>query len=180
MTMNGIIIYGSKYGSTKYYAEKLSERTGLPAVSYNKHPEFKDRNIIIYMGGLYAGGVLGLSSTFRNFTLSDKQKLIIVTVGVSDPNQQSVISDIQNSMKDQISNQLFRRAEIYHLRGKIDYQNLSLSHRAMMALMHKSLKSVPYENQTAENQAFLDTYGKEADFTDLAFLNPIIEEINRN
>lgn len=49
-----------------------------------------------------------------------------------------------------------------------------------MALMHKSLKSVPYENQTEENQAFLDTYGKEADFTDLAFLNPIIEEINRN
>ena len=32
--MNGIILYGSRYGAARQYAQALKERTGLPAVSY--------------------------------------------------------------------------------------------------------------------------------------------------
>lgn len=37
--MNRIIIYGSKYGTTKCYADELAVRTGIKAVSYD---EIKD------------------------------------------------------------------------------------------------------------------------------------------
>ena len=33
--MKALIIYGSQYGSTKRYAERLSETTGIEAVDYN-------------------------------------------------------------------------------------------------------------------------------------------------
>ena len=32
MTMKGIILYKSKYGATKQYAEWIAERTGFPCV----------------------------------------------------------------------------------------------------------------------------------------------------
>ena len=34
--MNGIILYGSRYGASQQYAQALEGRTGLPAVSYNE------------------------------------------------------------------------------------------------------------------------------------------------
>ena len=56
--MNGIIIYGSHYGTTKQYAEELSKRTNIQAISYENVNEINNYNNIIYLGGLYAGGVL--------------------------------------------------------------------------------------------------------------------------
>ena len=38
--MEQIILYGSRYGSTRRYAEKLSELTGVPAFSYKQAPHF--------------------------------------------------------------------------------------------------------------------------------------------
>ena len=53
--MKDIILYGSQYGSTYRYAQKLSEQTGIPAVSYKDAPALSDKKIIVYLGGLYAG-----------------------------------------------------------------------------------------------------------------------------
>lgn len=175
--MKDIILYGSCYGSTRRYAEKLSEQTGIPAVSYKDAPVLSDRNTIIYLGGLYAGGVLGLAKTFRNFILRENQKLMIVTVGVADPNETENRDNIRASLQKQLSADLFGRAEIYHLRGGINYQNLSLGHRAVMALLRQSLRGTPLEKQTAENRAFMETYGGQADFTDFSALEPIIRQI---
>ena len=83
--MENIILYGSKYGSTRRYAEALAEKTGIPAVRYEDAPGLSDKKTIVYLGGLYAGGVLGLSKTMRGFSLRDGQKLILVTVGLADP-----------------------------------------------------------------------------------------------
>ena len=83
--MEHIILYGSKYGSTRQYAEALSRQTGIPALRYQDAPNLSDKKTIIYLGGLYAGGILGLSKTFRGFSLRDGQRLIIITVGLSDP-----------------------------------------------------------------------------------------------
>ena len=81
--MKNIILYGSQYGSTRRYAEKLSEQTGIPAISYKGAPGLSGMKTIIYLGGLYAGGVLGLAKTLRGVSLQDGQKLLLVTVGLA-------------------------------------------------------------------------------------------------
>lgn len=53
--MEHIIIYGSQYGSSRRYAEKLSEQTGIPAVSYKDAPDLSGRSVVVYLGSLYAG-----------------------------------------------------------------------------------------------------------------------------
>ena len=76
-----LIIYGSCYGSTKRYADKLDELTGIAAVDYKNVENINDYDRIIYLGALYAGGVTGLKKTASK--MSPEQELIIATVGLA-------------------------------------------------------------------------------------------------
>lgn len=177
--MNQVIIYGSQYGSTYRYAKQLSEQTSIMAVSYKEAPDLSGMRTIIYMGGLYAGGVLGMAKSLRGFSIQNGQKLIIVTVGLADPDESENRENIRTSLQKQLSPELIGRAKIFHLRGGIDYQKLSFGHRMMMKLLYQSLHKTPLEKQTAENRALIETYGKQVDFTDFGALEPIIQEIQR-
>lgn len=89
--MNSIIIYGSHYGTTKSYAEELSRITNIEAISFENVKEINNYDQIIYLGGLYAGGVLGMSKTLNKLNNILNKKIIIVTVGLSDPEDEENI-----------------------------------------------------------------------------------------
>ena len=78
-----IIIYGSLHGSTKRYAERLEEMTGIAAINYKDVKEIAKYDRIIYLGALYASGVMGLKKIVGR--MSQNQKLIVATVGLADP-----------------------------------------------------------------------------------------------
>ena len=46
--MNQIIVYGSEYGTTKRYAEKLSQLSGIYAIGYEDVKTKKTYSRIIY------------------------------------------------------------------------------------------------------------------------------------
>jgi len=175
--MKSVILYGSRYGSARRYAQELSKQTDIPAVSYQEAPPLSKLETIVYIGALYAGGVLGLTKTLRRQSFGEHQRLVIVTVGLADPDILQNRENIRNALQKQIPAQLYGRAAVFHLRGAIDYQALSLGHRTMMALLHRSLQKKPAEEWSEEDKALMETYGKQADFVDFASLRPIINEI---
>ena len=177
--MKSIIIYGSRYGSARRYAQELSKQTDIPAVSYQEAPPLSKLETIVYIGALYAGGVLGLTKTLRRQSFGEHQRLVIVTVGLADPDILQNRENIRNALQKQIPAQLYGRAAVFHLRGAIDYQALSLGHRTMMALLHRSLQKKSAEEWNEEDRALMETYGKQADFVDFASLRPIINEMQR-
>ena len=177
--MKSIIIYGSRYGSARRYAQELSKQTDIPAVSYQEAPPLSKLETIVYIGALYAGGVLGLTKTLRRQSFGEHQRLVIVTVGLADPDILQNRENIRNALQKQIPAQLYGRAAVFHLRGAIDYQALSLGHRTMLALLHRSLQKKPAEEWSEEDKALMETYGKQADFVDFASLRPIINEMQR-
>ena len=177
--MKSVILYGSRYGSARRYAQELSKQTDIPAVSYQEAPPLSKLETIVYIGALYAGGVLGLTKTLRGQSLGEHQRLVIVTVGLADPDIPQNRENTRNSLQKQIPAQLYGRAAVFHLRGAIDYQALSLGHRTIMALLHRSLQKKPAEEWSEEDKALMETYGKQADFVDFASLRPIINEMQR-
>jgi hypothetical protein len=68
MNKDMIIIYGSCYGTTKQYADELSGRIGCEAVSFENVRDINAYQTIIYMGGLYAGGVQGMKKTLKKLS----------------------------------------------------------------------------------------------------------------
>ena len=172
-----VIIYGSKYGTSKQYAEKLSEKTSIQSKSYKDIKDINSYETIIYIGGLYAGGVLGMSKTFKSLINYEDKNIIIATVGLADPNNIENTNAIKASIKRQLSNDIYTKASIYHLRGGIDYSKLSFKHKTMMALLYKKVKSLPEKKKTAEIKAMMETYNKQVYFVDYTCLNIIIEVI---
>ena len=173
--MEKIIIYGSQYGTTKRYAEELAGQTGIQAMSYEQVKDLSAYDMVVYLGGLYAGGVTGLPKTVK--LLNSRQKLLIVTVGLADPGDPANADHIKESLGRQIPKVLYERAEIFHIRGGIDYQKLNLKHRVMMKFMYSQLKKLPPEKQTAEVKAMIDTYGQKVEFVNLGSLKEIIKAV---
>ena len=175
--MSSIIIYGSCYGSTKQYAEELSKRTNIEAISFKNVKKINAYNTIIYLGGVYAGGVLGMAKTIKKLKDFSNKKIIIVTVGLSDPTDEVNKNNIRNNIKNQIQKEIFEKAKIFHLRGGIDYSKLNFAHKTMMKLLYNSVKNLPEEKLTAEDRAMIETYNKKIDFIDFSSLEQIISEI---
>ena len=172
-----IIIYGSKYGTAKQYAEELSKRTNIEAKTYQDIKDINKYKVIIYIGALYASGVLGMSKTFKNLSEIKNKKIVIATVGLSDPTDIKNTNNIKSSMKKQLSNGIYDNAYIYHLRGGIDYSKLNFTHKTMMNLLYKKAKKLPEEKKTAEVKAMIDTYNKKVNFVDFSSLDNIINKI---
>ena len=175
--MSNIIIYGSHYGTTKQYAEELSKITNIEAISFENVKEINDYNNIIYLGGLYAGGVLGMSKTIKKINTISNKKIIIVTVGLSDPIDEVNKKNIRDNIKRQIPKEFFEKTKIFHLRGGIDYSRLNFVHKTMMKLLYNSVKNLPEEKQTSEDKAMIETYNKKVNFVDFSSLDEIINEI---
>ena len=154
--MNSIIIYGSHYGTTKQYAEELSKRTNIKAISFKKfNQQINDYDNIIYLGALYAGGVLGMSKTLKKLNNISNKKILIATVGLSDPTDEVNKNNIRNNIKNQIPKEVLEKAKIFHLRGGIDYSKLNFAHKTMMKLLYNAVKNLPNEKQTAEDRAMI-------------------------
>ncbi len=170
-----LIIYGSRYGSTKRYAERLAEMTGTEAVEYKEAKDLDDYDRIVYLGSLYAGGVTGLKQTVGK--MSPQQELIVATVGLADPTDAANVAHIRLSIKGQIPAHFYDESRLFHLRGAIDYTKLNLKYRLMMSLLVKKVAKLPEEQQNAETKAMLDTYGKQVDFVDFSSLQPIVDKI---
>ncbi|MBR6072405.1 MAG: hypothetical protein IKP77_06235 [Acholeplasmatales bacterium] len=172
--MNRIIIYGSKYGSTEKYAKELSNRINVQTLEYNKVNNINEYDSIIYIGSLYAGGVLGMNKTFKKIKDASKKDFIIVTVGLADPTDEKNTNHIKNGIKKQITEEIYNKTKIFHLRGAIYYSKLDFKHKLMMKLLYNKAKNIPLEEQNAEIKAMIETYNKEADFINYNSLDSII------
>ena len=66
--MNGIIVYKSKYGATKKYADWIAERTGFTCVRLEDTDVKKllKYDVIIFGGGIYASGIACLPFLKKN------------------------------------------------------------------------------------------------------------------
>ena len=172
-----VIIYGSQYGSTKRYAERLSEITGIEAINYKEVKNIGDYKRIVYLGGLFAGGVMGLKKTVGKMT--SQQELVLVTVGLTDPNETTYYESIRKAIQTQLPVPFYDEHKIFHLRGAIDYSQLGFKHRLMMKMFHSMMLKKPESELTADAKTMLETYGKQVDFVDYDRLKPIVEIIEK-
>ncbi len=175
--MKSIIIYGSHYGTTKKYADELSKRTNIQSISFKEIKEINDYDNIIYLGGIYAGGILGMSKTLRNLNNISSKNIILITVGLADPNDEENINNIRDNIKKQLKSEVFKKTKIFHLRGGIDYSKLNFAHKTMMNLLYNMVKKLPEEKKSAEDRAMIETYNKKVEFVDFSSLDNIINEI---
>ena len=168
---NIAVIYKSKYGTTKQYAEWIAEEldASLFEASSIKSSSMRTYDVVIYGGGLYAGGIIGVKHIIK----SQCKSLIVFTVGVADP----AVSDYSEILAKNFTQELLSKIKIFHFRGGINYPKLGFIHKTMMAVVKKSLEKKNESERTDEDRALLETYGTEIDFSDKSTIMPLIESV---
>ena len=82
-----LIVYGSRYGHAKRYAEEFARRTGGEAVSYKELRSAEEETVVCF-GGVYAGGIKGLARVVRRLNAAKVSLFLVATVGLSDPSDE--------------------------------------------------------------------------------------------
>lgn len=174
--MKAVVVYRSVYGSTKKYAEWIAEKIGCRALERDsaEYSEIEDADIIIYGGGLYAGKVNGIEFLTSSPQRFKDKKIVLFTCGLADPAEAENHKNIMSGIRKAVPECLLERAEIFCLRGGIDYSRLGFIHRTMMAMMYKAVKK---KGVSAEGKEFIESYGKAVDFTDKEAIEPIVEYV---
>ncbi len=171
-----VVIFESKYGYTKKYAEWIASELGCPALERKKCSAETIDNFetVIYGGGLYAGGVNGIKLLTQNRQLLADKHVILFTCGLADPDDPENVKRIRAALSKTIPQELLVKMQVFHFRGGIDYSRLSLTHRAMMSMLRKMLLKKDEGKLSDEDRTLLDTYGESLDFTDHDSIFPLI------
>lgn len=172
--MTSVVIYGSRYGTARQYAEELARRTGIEACQCGSVGDINQYDAIAYVGALYAGGVLGMRKALAGLSGCEGKTIAIATVGLADPTDPENVESIEEGMRRQLPGEVFEAARIFHLRGGIDYSRLGFRHKTMMRLLRNKAKNLPEEKKNAEVRAMLETYGKQVSFVDFDSLDQIV------
>ena len=167
-----IVVYSSKYGTTKTFAQWIAEELDCECVSieHSSRLQLQNYGIVIYGGGLYANGISGIKKN-RNVHL---KKILLFTVGLADP-KTTDYTKIINKNSEYIKAE---SVEIFHLRGGIDYGKLNMLHRVMMSMVKRThFDKKSNEELIDEDKEFLRTYNGKADYTDKGQIEPIIKYV---
>ena len=85
--MNTIVVYKTKYGATKTYAEWIANELGCEALDAKnvKIDDILKYDTIIYGGGLYAEIINGLHMLTKNMDKLKDKKIAVFTTGLTPP-----------------------------------------------------------------------------------------------
>lgn len=177
--MNIAVIYKSNYGSTETYARWLAEDLNADLLNAGcvKPTDLQQYQTIVYGGGLYAGGVNGISLLTKNFDLIKDKEIYLFTVGAADVTDPRNTNAIRSALEQKLPPAMLEKLHIYHLRGGMFYTKMSLIHRMMMNMMVKMLRKKPESELHAEDKIMLETYGQNVDFTDRESIIGLVTDI---
>lgn len=170
--VNGAILYQSKYGATKKYADWLSEETGFQCreTKKTKVNDIQSYEVIILGGGIYASGIAGLSFLKKNFDLLSKKKLIVFCVGASPYDKEAFQEIVKHNMKDGLSN-----IPCYYCRGAWDMESMSFVDRNLCKMLRKSLEKKNPADYEIWEKALMAAGDESCDWTNKKYIEPILK-----
>ena len=165
------VIYKSKYGSTKKYANWIADelKADIYDASKVKINELQKYSTIIYGGGMYMESIKGISLITRNFDNLKDKNLIVFSVGLEDPKESR---DFQPTLNKAFTDEMQKVIKAFQFRGAIDHKKLTFAHRFSMGIFIRILKKMPEEKINDGIRMILDIYGKSVDYTDKEIIKP--------
>lgn len=168
----GIILYQSKYGATKKYAEWLKEATGFDCVK-TKGADIRkitEYDIIILGGGIYASGIAGISFLKKNMTLLQDKQVIVFCVGAS-PYEEDAFNEIRtHNFKDALKD-----LPCFYCRGAWDSDAMSFMDKTLCNMLQKAVAKQDPATYEPWQKALMSAVGQKCDWTDRKYLEPLLE-----
>lgn len=174
--MSGVILYQSKYGAAKKYADWLSGETGFKCMEIKNTDinEVANYDVIILGGGIYASGIAGLPFLKKHLIKLKGKKIVVFCCGAS-PYEENAFSQIrEHNMKGELSN-----IPVFYCRGAWDMDAMSFKDRTLCNLLRKAVAKKNPSDYEVWEQALMAAGDNKCDWTDKEYIKPIIDWINQ-
>lgn len=170
------VIYKSKYGSTKKYAEWIASELNADLLDHStvRTENLSAYDTIVFGGGLYASGINGISLITKNFQALKDKNFIVFTVGLASTDDKEIFKPI---IEKNCSEEMREKIQFFHLRGGIDYKKLNFMHKSLMAILRTMVHRKKPEELSEEDKMMLATYGDKVDFTDIKTIEPLVSYV---
>ena len=96
-----LIVYESRYGATRQYAQAIGRALGYPVYPRKELPagQLESCSILVYGGGLYAGGVAGIRTLKQAMENYPQKEFVLFTCGVADPALPETVAAIRRGLE---------------------------------------------------------------------------------
>ncbi len=173
--MKAIVIYKSKYGSTKAYAEWIAEELGCKAVDAKqiKIDDLAEYDTIIYGGGLYAEVIAGVTIITKNIEKLNDKKLIVYTTGITPLDCRDYYDKMV--MEKNFKGDMASKVRVFNFLGKMVMSELSVVHRTALKTLKKIMSSK--ENPSEMEKLLVELCDADGDFSDRNAISDLIQYV---
>ena len=171
--MRTLIVYTSKTGNTKKYAEDIASSVKADVIPLKK---FKRKLIdqydcIVYGGFVMGEKIQGIDEFLRHYDYMEGKEILIFSCGMSFVTKETRDHMISANLLD------LYHVRYYQLRGSFDYQKLGPIQKFLMS--HSLDMISKDENATTDQRALLSIKETPIVFYDQGGIDRIISVINR-
>lgn len=171
--MKTAVVYYSKTGFTKRYAEWIAEETGADCfeLSAAKKKDFSEYGAIVFGGWACAGSIRKLRWFKDNLDRWTGKKLIAFCVGGSPPENSEIIP----ALKKNFSGAELARVEVFYCPGGMNYEKMSAPRKLLMKIFVQSLKAKKDKTETEEET--IKYISSSYDISDKNDIAPILKSL---
>ncbi len=164
-----LVLYISKYGSSRRYAELFCKQTGLtPHPLKEGAALLGDADAVILFCAVYASR-LGCEKFLKKYARKLEGKQVTVFAQGLSPADDATLALLRRRLPGKT---------LFYGRGAMRFSALTTGDRLLCRMLHAMLKGKdPAQYEEAWMRTFMECYGKDTDFTDEAFLAPLLSRI---
>ena len=170
-----MVLYSSRYGAARQYAHIAAEELGLGVrdvkdVRSAASGDIMKADRIILCGGIYAGGLSGVSWLRKNSAALAGKKVVLFAVGASPWDETAFQAVKKHNMKGSLE-----KIPVFYGRGAWDQKAMTFVDRTLCNMLQKSVAKKDPSQWEPWMEALMCARGKSCDWTDPAYLTPLLE-----
>ncbi len=165
------LIYKSKTGFTKRYAEWIAEELKCDCLEYEKFSESiaKKYDYIIYGSRVHAGRIDGLKKFMSSV---GSCKLVVFAIGATPQTEKDVINSIWTAS---LSETELEKIPHFYMQGGLNYEKMQFTDRMIMKVLAIMLKGKA--NKTSTEQGTEQAISSSYDNSSREQITPLIQYI---
>lgn len=169
---SGIILYQSKYGATKKYAQALAKATGFDYMETKgatlSHVSGADT--LVLMGGVYASGIAGLNFLKKHIGALKEKHIYVFAVGASPWDESAIQQCKDHNLKGDLAS-----LPLFYGRGMWNLKGMTFGDRTLCKLLQKAVAKQDPSTYEPWQTALMNSGDEGCDWTDESYLQPLLQ-----
>lgn len=172
-----LVLYKSKYGATKKYADMLKDELSCDILAVNDYRKavLDEYDWVIFAGAIYASGISGMNILRKIYGKLQDRKFVVFCVGASPFDEKAIEEIKRRNLREDL-----RNIPLFYGRGAWNESSMSFKDRTLCKMLQKMIAKQDPAAYEPWMKALLSAMGEKRDWTDRAYLAPLIEHVKSN